>query len=137
MKRKPFECPYDLESCDYVDPTIATLDKNCNECERYNHGIIPNRGCYPSLRLAILCIIGIIITILLWNCQSAYEPWIPRYELKVDATDSGLYFNYYLMTDTLGRPSRKYGPVKEYKYEKYNPTTTYFDTTIVSFGMRY
>ncbi len=65
-------------------------------------------------RKMTLYIIGIIITLILWNCQPT-EPWIPKYELKADATDSGLYFNYYLMTDTLGQPSRKYGPVPIYK----------------------
>ena len=37
-KRNPFECPYDLETCDYVDPTTATLYKDCKECARYGDG---------------------------------------------------------------------------------------------------
>ncbi len=38
-QRNPFECPYDLDSCDYVDPTTATLDKDCKVCERYGDGV--------------------------------------------------------------------------------------------------
>ena len=34
-REKPFKCPYDTESCDYVDPTTSTLDIDCKDCERY------------------------------------------------------------------------------------------------------
>ncbi len=41
MKRKPFECPYDLESCDHVDTATCTLEIQCKDCERYDHGVKP------------------------------------------------------------------------------------------------
>ena len=114
MKRQPFECPYDLESCGYVNTLTNTLDKTCKECERYNHGIRPSRGCYPSLRLATICIIGIIIMLILWNCQpTAMEA--PSSDWKFNPTDSGMYFNEYKH----GKLTRIFGPVPEVpKYKK-------------------
>ena len=38
-KREPFECPYDLESCDYVDTSTMTIAIQCQDCKRYNKGI--------------------------------------------------------------------------------------------------
>ena len=40
--RKPFECPYDLESCDYVDTSTNTIAIQCQDCKRYNNGIRPS-----------------------------------------------------------------------------------------------
>jgi len=42
-KREPFECPYDLKSCDYVDTSTNMITKPCEVCERYNHGIRPSK----------------------------------------------------------------------------------------------
>ena len=42
-KREPFECPYDLKSCNYVDTYTMTLSIKCEDCKRYNHGIRPSK----------------------------------------------------------------------------------------------
>ncbi len=42
-KQKPFECPYDLESCDYVDTSTMTIIIQCQDCKRYNKGIRPSK----------------------------------------------------------------------------------------------
>jgi len=42
-KREPFECPYDLKSCDYIDTSTMTIAKQCQDCKRYNHGIRPSK----------------------------------------------------------------------------------------------
>lgn len=36
------ECPYDKEPCSQINTATMTFIKQCYECERYNHGIIPN-----------------------------------------------------------------------------------------------
>ena len=41
--KKPFECPYDLESCDYVDTSTNMITKPCEVCKRYNKGIRPSK----------------------------------------------------------------------------------------------
>ena len=43
-KRAMFECPYDLESCGYVDTATMILHMKCDECPRYNRGVRPSRG---------------------------------------------------------------------------------------------
>jgi len=42
-KREPFECPYDLKSCDYVDTYTNTMAIDCKDCKRYNYGIRPSK----------------------------------------------------------------------------------------------
>ena len=42
-KRAPFECPYDLKSCDYVDTYTMTKTIECKDCKRYNHGVRPSK----------------------------------------------------------------------------------------------
>jgi len=42
-RRNPFECPYDLESCDYVDTSTSTITKNCKDCKRYDNGVRPSK----------------------------------------------------------------------------------------------
>jgi len=42
--RKMFECPYDLESCGYVDTLSMTKDMECKDCPRYDHGVRPTGG---------------------------------------------------------------------------------------------
>ncbi len=42
-KRKPFECPYDLKSCDYVDTSTMTIAIQCQDCKRYNKGVRPSK----------------------------------------------------------------------------------------------
>jgi len=42
-KREPFECPYDLKSCDYVDTSTMTIAIKRQDCKRYNHGIRPSK----------------------------------------------------------------------------------------------
>lgn len=39
----PFQCPYDLQSCNHVDSLSMTIDIKCEDCERYNEGIRPSK----------------------------------------------------------------------------------------------
>ena len=43
-RRYPFECPYDLQACGYVDTEANTISKDCADCERYGQGVRPSRG---------------------------------------------------------------------------------------------
>ncbi len=42
-KRDPFECTYDLKSCDYVDTSTMTIAIQCQDCKRYNNGVRPSK----------------------------------------------------------------------------------------------
>ena len=37
------ECPYDLQSCDYVDTSTMTISKQCQDCERFDNGVRPSK----------------------------------------------------------------------------------------------
>ena len=47
-KRSAYECPYDLNSCSYVDQATGVLHNDCTKCERYGHGVRPT-GATPIL----------------------------------------------------------------------------------------
>jgi len=42
-RRKPFEYPYDLESCSHVNTAENRLDIKCEDCERYDRGVRPSK----------------------------------------------------------------------------------------------
>ena len=77
--------------------------------------------------ISTLCVCGLLIWLGIALSPKPFQPDF-EYQLKFDATDSGVYFNYYVETDTLGKPSRKFGPVKEYRYEDNIDTARIMDS---------
>ena len=47
-ERRAYECPYDLDSCSYVDHATGMLNNDCTKCERYGRGVRPT-GATPIL----------------------------------------------------------------------------------------